>query len=86
MSAQSDLDAVLGKRWRKPPLIRNKALRWRTQLGAGFVIYLILPFDDPVDWGRVYEGLGRDWVHPGLHRGHLSGRGYLGRADGKASR
>lgn len=60
MSASSELDALLGKRWKKPPLIRNKALRWL--LGGGFVIYLILAVSTiPVDWGRVYEGLGRGW-------------------------
>ncbi|WBU56200.1 phosphonate ABC transporter, permease protein PhnE [Paracoccus sediminicola] len=60
MTASTELQAVLGKPWRKPPLIRSRALRWA--LGVGFVVYLILAISTiPVDWGRVYEGLDRGW-------------------------
>ena len=56
-----ELDDMLGRGWRKPPLIRNTALRWG--LLAGFVIYLIAAVSTiPVDWGRVYEGLDRGWA------------------------
>lgn len=57
MSA-TELDAVLGRPWRKPPLIRSAGLRYG--LAAGAVIYLTLAIASiEVDWGRVYEGLER---------------------------
>lgn len=60
MSAATDLQTVLGKPWRKPPLIRNVMLRW--VLGIGFLVYLVLAVSTiPVDWSRVYEGLDRGW-------------------------
>ncbi|AUC54535.1 MAG: phosphonate ABC transporter, permease protein PhnE [Sagittula sp.] len=55
-----ELDDMLGRGWRKPPLIRNTALRWG--LIAAFGVYLVAAVSTiPVDWGRVYEGLDRGW-------------------------
>ncbi|EBA05837.1 phosphonate ABC transporter, permease protein PhnE [Sagittula stellata] len=55
-----ELDDMLGRGWRKPPLIQNKALRWG--LIAAFAVYLVAAVSTiPVDWGRVYEGLDRGW-------------------------
>jgi len=51
---------LAGRRWHKPPLIRNPALRWGLMLGAG--IYLVLASWSilaDVNWLRVYEGLPR---------------------------
>jgi phosphonate transport system permease protein len=46
--------------WRRPPLIRNRSVRWTS--GAGALIYLILAFASlDVNWLRVYEGLERGW-------------------------
>jgi len=54
----SELAMVLGKRWKKPPLIERAWLRW--VLGVGFVAYLIAAFlTIEVNWLRVYEGLDR---------------------------
>ena len=53
-----ELESVLGKRWRKPPLIKRAWLR--RSLFVGFVIYLILAISTiEVNWVRVYEGLDR---------------------------
>ncbi|MCB1333770.1 MAG: phosphonate ABC transporter, permease protein PhnE [Roseivivax sp.] len=53
-----ELDDMLGRGWRKPPLIRHPALRWG--LLAGFAVYLVAAvMTIQVDWGRVYEGLDR---------------------------
>ena len=59
MSAPSaELQAVLGRRWRKPPLIRRAWLRWT--LGLGAVVYLAAAISSvEVNWNRVYEGLDR---------------------------
>ena len=49
-----------GRRWRKPPLIGNPALRWGLFIGAG--LYLALASWSilaDVNWFRVYEGLER---------------------------
>lgn len=52
------LDAALGRKWKKPPLIQRRWLRW--VLGLGFVVYLIAAFMTiDVNWSRVYEGLDR---------------------------
>ncbi|HET7408579.1 MAG TPA: phosphonate ABC transporter, permease protein PhnE [Paracoccaceae bacterium] len=57
MSA-TELDAVLGRPWRRPPLIRDAWLR--RGLAAGAVVYLALAiWSIEVDWARVYEGLER---------------------------
>jgi phosphonate transport system permease protein len=46
--------------WRRPPLIRNRAVRWTS--GAGALIYLSLAIASlEVNWRRVYEGLERGW-------------------------
>ena len=52
------LDAALGQKWSKPPLVKRRWLRWG--LGLGFVAYLIAAFMTiDVNWARVYEGLDR---------------------------
>ena len=54
----SELELVLGRRWKKPPLIKRTWLRW--VIGIGFVSYLIAAFMTiDVKWSRVYEGLDR---------------------------
>jgi phosphonate transport system permease protein len=54
----SELDMLLGTRWKKPPLIRRQWLRW--VIGLGFLIYLVLAINSiEVNWSRVYEGLDR---------------------------
>jgi phosphonate transport system permease protein len=54
------LQDVVGKPWRKPPFVRNPALRWA--LIVGFVCYLIAAMlTIEVDWARVYAGLDRGW-------------------------
>ncbi len=53
-----ELDDLLGKRWRRPPLVRRAWLRW--MLLAGFTLYLIAAIASvEVNWARVYEGLDR---------------------------
>jgi phosphonate transport system permease protein len=49
-----------GRRWRKPPLIKNPNIRWGLYIGA--VVYFVLASYSilaEVDWLRVYEGLPR---------------------------
>jgi len=54
----TELEQVLGRRWKKPPLIKRDWLRWL--LGIGTVIYLVAAFATiEVNWSRVYEGLDR---------------------------
>lgn len=54
----SELDVLIGRRWKKPPFIKRTWLRWT--LGIGFVAYLIAAFMTiDVNWSRVYEGLDR---------------------------
>ena len=54
------LETRLGRRWRRPPLIRQPAMRWG--LIALIVVYLILAFASiEVNWSRVSEGLERGW-------------------------
>ena len=56
--AVTELDTILGRRWRKPPLIRRTWLRWT--LGIGALVYLVLAIGSvEVNWSRVYEGLER---------------------------
>lgn len=46
------------RRWKKPPLIKNRLLRWCLWLGAG--IYLAVAFGTlDINWGRVTEGMPR---------------------------
>jgi phosphonate transport system permease protein len=54
----AELDAVVGRRWTKPPLIRRAWLRWLLALGG--VAYLVAAVSTiEVNWSRVYEGLDR---------------------------
>jgi phosphonate transport system permease protein len=54
----TELDAVLGRGWRKPHFVTSPALRY-TLIG-GFVAYLIAAYMTiDVNWSRVYEGLDR---------------------------
>lgn len=54
----SDINAVVGRPWKKPPLIKRAWLRW--VLIAGFACYLVAAFlTIEVNWSRVYEGLER---------------------------
>ncbi|QDG76370.1 phosphonate ABC transporter, permease protein PhnE [Labrenzia sp. PHM005] len=54
----SELDALIGQKWKKPPFIKRTWLRWT--LGIGFTAYLIAAFMTiDVNWSRVYEGLDR---------------------------
>lgn len=54
----TELDAILGRGWKKPPLVKRPWLRWL--LLAGFVGYLVAAFlTIDVNWARVYEGLER---------------------------
>ena len=52
------LDSVVGRPWKKPPLIKRAWLRWL--LALGFVAYLVASYMTiEVNWLRVYEGLDR---------------------------
>jgi phosphonate transport system permease protein len=54
----STLTAGAPRRWKKPPLIKSRWLRWGLAIGAA--IYLALVFETtPVNWSRVWEGLPR---------------------------
>jgi phosphonate transport system permease protein len=54
----TELETLLGKRWRKPPFVRRAWLRWL--LVAGFLAYLVAAYMTiDVNWTRVYEGLER---------------------------
>ena len=56
--AGTELEAVLGRPWRKPPLIRRAWLRHG--MAAAAIVYLALAiWSIEVDWNRVYEGLER---------------------------
>jgi len=52
------LNAKVGTPWKRPPFVKNVALRWA--LIGGFVVYLIAAvLTIEVNWARVYEGLDR---------------------------
>ena len=52
--------SVVGRTWRRPPLIHNRALRWTSAAAA--LIYLTLAVASlNVNWLRVYQGLERGW-------------------------
>ena len=54
------LDALVGTRWKKPPLVKSQLLRWSLIIGA--LVYLTLAVASlEVNWARVYEGLERGW-------------------------
>ena len=54
----SEVSALIGKPWKKPPFIQRPWLRWL--LIFGFVAYLIAAFSTiEVNWSRVYAGLER---------------------------
>lgn len=46
--------------WRRPPLIRNRWLRWAIYLGAAVYILAALSTLE-VNWDRVSEGLAQGW-------------------------
>lgn len=57
MSA-TELDTLIGTRWKKPPFIKRAWLR--TALFLGGFLYLVLAIASvEVNWARVYEGLDR---------------------------
>ena len=46
------------RRWKRPPLIKNRRLRWGLELGAA--VYLVIAIGSiDVNWARAYEGLDR---------------------------
>lgn len=54
----SELDTLIGTRWKKPPFIQRGWLRWG--LTVGVLVYLVLAISSvEVNWARVYEGLDR---------------------------
>ena len=54
----SEVNALIGKPWRKPSFIKRPWLRWTLILGA--LAYLIAAYVTiDVNWSRVYEGLER---------------------------
>lgn len=58
MSAATEIDTLIGRKWRKPPFIRRAWLRWLLTIGA--LAYLTAAFATlEVNWSRVYEGLDR---------------------------
>lgn len=58
MSASESVEHVIGKPWKKPPMVKRPWLRWL--LIIGFFAYLIAAFlTIDVNWARVYEGLER---------------------------
>jgi len=58
MSMAAARTVAAGRRWRKPPLIKSRWLRWA--LGLGAAVYLAVAFGTlEVNWGRVIEGFPR---------------------------
>ncbi len=56
----TDLDAIVGKPWKKPSFIKNPALRWGLVVLA--VVYFYFAFTTiDVNWARIYRGLDRGW-------------------------
>ena len=56
----TELQAVLGRPWRKPPLVQSDWLRWGL-LAVGVLYLALASWSMEVDWARVYEGLERGW-------------------------
>ena len=53
-------DITAGKRWKKPPFIKDA--RWRYAIYLGALVYMVLAIGSvEVNWVRVYEGLDRGW-------------------------
>jgi len=52
------LVAAAPRRWRKPPLIKSRRLRWGLGLGAAIYFALAIGTTE-VNWTRVWEGLPR---------------------------
>ncbi|QIE56781.1 phosphonate ABC transporter, permease protein PhnE [Pikeienuella piscinae] len=58
MTAATELDTLIGRKWRKPPFIKRAWLRWMLTIGG--LAYLVAAFATlEVNWSRVYEGLDR---------------------------
>jgi phosphonate transport system permease protein len=56
-----ELDDLIGRRWRKRPLVQRAWLRWTLWLGlAAYLVAAFLTIE--VNWSRVYEGLDRGWA------------------------
>ncbi len=56
----AELNAIVGKPWKKPSFIKNPALRWGLVILA--VVYLYFAFTTiEVNWARIYRGLDRGW-------------------------
>ena len=54
----SEASLVLGRTWKRPPIISNPNLRWALIIGAlVYLIAAVMTID--VNWSRVYEGLER---------------------------
>ncbi|RMD60682.1 MAG: phosphonate ABC transporter, permease protein PhnE [Alphaproteobacteria bacterium] len=49
------------RRWRPPPLIKNRHLRWAVGIGAA-VYFTVAIGSLEVNWMRIYEGLDRGWA------------------------
>ena len=58
---ETDTKAIAAARtWRRPPLIRNRALRWT--LVAGALVYLSFALASlEINWLRIFKGLERGW-------------------------
>ena len=53
-----ELDALLGTRWRRPPLVKRPWLRWTLWIGlAAYLVAAVSTIE--VNWARVVEGLDR---------------------------
>ncbi|TDT73085.1 phosphonate transport system permease protein [Litoreibacter halocynthiae] len=54
----TELEAILGKTWRRPPFVTNPMLRWG--LLSAFCAYMVAAYMTiEINWSRVYEGLDR---------------------------
>ncbi|QIE47289.1 phosphonate ABC transporter, permease protein PhnE [Pseudohalocynthiibacter aestuariivivens] len=54
----TELAAIVGKPWKKPPFVQRPWLRWALMIGfAAYLVAAFLTID--VNWSRVYEGLER---------------------------
>ncbi len=54
----SELDMLVGTRWKRPPFVKRRWLRWALTLAG--LVYLVLAINSvEVNWSRVYLGLDR---------------------------